>query len=291
MAIRKISEFVEASSPQNSDKLLIERNGSGKSITVGNLLNDVVTRTRVNLLRSVMPTKTLYGITCTNNGDGTFTINGTAVDNVVFILTYVGSMSGCKLTGCPTNNSGSYLAILRGDGVWENVILDRGAGAEITSLNTERNPVVIGIEQGLTVNNVVFKPMITTDLSATYDDFVSYDDSFIMGINSGIGLDLLWTNADPHTSFAKQTINIDYSNYKLLIIVWCPNVGNVHNLITYLFVVGILENRVSLSYYYSNSTISRGINLNGDNIYFGDGSENSSLNNDVLIPYCIYGVR
>ena len=44
MAIRKISEFVEASSPQNSDKLLIERNGSGKSITVGNLLNDVVTR-------------------------------------------------------------------------------------------------------------------------------------------------------------------------------------------------------------------------------------------------------
>lgn len=41
MAIRKISEFVEASSPQNSDKLLIERNGSGKSITVGNLLNDV----------------------------------------------------------------------------------------------------------------------------------------------------------------------------------------------------------------------------------------------------------
>ena len=39
MAIRKISEFVEASSPQNSDKLLIERNGSGKSITVKSLLS------------------------------------------------------------------------------------------------------------------------------------------------------------------------------------------------------------------------------------------------------------
>lgn len=40
MSIRKISEFVEASSPQDSDKLLIERNGSGKSITVKNLLDE-----------------------------------------------------------------------------------------------------------------------------------------------------------------------------------------------------------------------------------------------------------
>lgn len=291
MSIRKISEFVEASSPQNSDKLLLERNGSGKSITVGNLLNDVTTRTRVNLLRSSMPTKTSYGITCTNNGDGTFTINGTAIGNVVFILAYVGRMSGYKLTGCPTNNSGSYLAILRGSiDAWSNVIKDAGNGAEV-SLDTTSNPVVIGIEQGLTLDNVVFKPMITNDLSATYDDFVSYDDSLVTGINSGIKLDLLWANEDPYAPFAEQTINIDYSNYKLLIITWCPNAGNVHNLITYLFVVGVLENRVSLSYYYNTSTLSRGIKLNDANIYFGEGSENSASNNDALVPYGIYGVR
>ena len=40
MSIREISEFVEASSPQDSDKLLIERNGSGKSITVKNLFDE-----------------------------------------------------------------------------------------------------------------------------------------------------------------------------------------------------------------------------------------------------------
>lgn len=183
MAIRKISEFVEASSPQNSDKLLLERNGSGKSITVGNLLNDVVTRTRVNLLRPSLATTTTNGITCTNNGDGTFTINGTAADNTVFTLAYVGRMSGYKLIGCPTNNSGSYLAILRGsDDAWTDVISDGGDGAEISSLNTTRNPVVIAIEQGLTINNVVFKPMITNDLSATYDDFIPYDNS--LAVNS-----------------------------------------------------------------------------------------------------------
>ena len=178
MAIKKISEFV-AGIPTSKDKILFEQNEKGKSATISDVgramgINKLA---QTNLLKPALSTQTYYGITCTNNGDGTFTINGTATGNSVFILAYVGRMSGCKLVGCPTNNSGSYLAILR-DGAWENVIQDRGDGAEI-SLDTESNHVVIAIGKGLTVDNVVFKPMITTDLSATYDDFVSWEESSV----------------------------------------------------------------------------------------------------------------
>lgn len=41
----------------------------------------------------------------------------------------------------------------------------------------------IDINNGTALNNVVVKPMITDDLSTTYDDFVSYDDSLVTGSN------------------------------------------------------------------------------------------------------------
>lgn len=293
MAIRKISEFVEASSPQNSDKLLIERNGSGKSITVGNLLNDVVTRTRVNLLRPTLKTITQYGITCTNNGDGTYTINGTATDNVVFTLAYVDRMSGYKLTGCPTNNSGSYLAILRGSIVaWENLVIDRGNGAEM-SLDTDNNPVIIAVEQGLTVNNAVFKPMITNDLSATYDDFVSYNDSFIMGINSGIGLDLLWENADIYSAFPEQTVTLDTTGYKFFIAIFHGWAGQTNWVVSRLLQHG--SNHVE---HVRESSSRRFITVNDSSILFGNcaryqkyGDTTTTIENKNLVPVKIYGVR
>ena len=41
--------------------------------------------------------------------------------------------------------------------------------------NTENQPeVVIQVLEGSTINNVVIKPMLTTNFNATYDDFVPY---------------------------------------------------------------------------------------------------------------------
>ena len=39
-----------------------------------------------NLLRSTLQTTTINGVTCTNNGDGTYTLNGTATADCYFIL-------------------------------------------------------------------------------------------------------------------------------------------------------------------------------------------------------------
>ena len=43
-------------------------------------------------------------------------------------------------------------------------------------INSEKNilKVIFTLNDGNTVNNLVIKPMLTTDLNATYDDFVPY---------------------------------------------------------------------------------------------------------------------
>lgn len=51
--------------------------------------------------------------------------------------------------------------------------------------------LMLTVMSGNTVNNAIIKPMITNDLSATYDDFVSFDNSLVTGANSGLKMDLL----------------------------------------------------------------------------------------------------
>ena len=47
-----------------------------------------------NLLNSTVQTTTLNGVTCTNNGDGTYTLNGTATKDIVLYI-----------AGSPTKNT------------------------------------------------------------------------------------------------------------------------------------------------------------------------------------------
>lgn len=294
MAIRKISEFVEASSPQNSDKLLIERNGSGKSITVGNLLNDLNNKTRINYLRPVLRTITKNGITCTDNGDGTYTINGTASKYTEFTIgrVHIEKNKKYKVVGCPSGGTyepdvGYKLFIAYDD----TYAVDYGESETFEPTRERISDAAIQVNTGTVCDNLLFKPMITDDLSAMYDDFVSYNDSFITGINSGIKLDLLWANEDPHTPFVEQTLALNISDYKLLVIVSLPNSGNINNMLTNLFVVSISENRISLSYYDKSATLSRVFTLNDSSIIISNATLNGSVDNNKLIPYGIYGVR
>ena len=166
MAIRKISEFVEASSPQNSDKLLLERNGSGKSITVGNLLSDLNNKTRINYLRPISRTTTKNGVTCTDNKDGTFTLNGTSnsSEQTVFWVTQDNSLfylktGQYKVVGTPSNTS----AFIGGASIdyadYSGAIIDHTEGTALS--------LGIVVPPNYSANNEVFKPMITDDLSAT----------------------------------------------------------------------------------------------------------------------------
>ena len=133
-----------------------------------------------NLLNATLQTTTVNGVTCTANGDGTYTLNGTATDIAIFVVYYnfadvYGSASSLKMVGCPSGGSAQkyFLRSYRKGGNPE--ILDEyGSGISIGSFKEAESNIAILVKSGVTVNNLIFKPMLTTDTTATYADFEPY---------------------------------------------------------------------------------------------------------------------
>ena len=142
--------------------------------------------TTVNLLKSKLQTTTNNGITCTYNGDGTYTLNGTAVSTAYFRIQGITALAQrttnktYKLVGCPTGGINKYdlryeingsIANGGGKDFGDGVIIknDKINSTDITSAE-----IIIAVMKDIIVNNLVFKPMLTTNLDATYDDFVPY---------------------------------------------------------------------------------------------------------------------
>ena len=128
-----------------------------------------------NLLNATLQTTTQNGVTCTNNGDGTYTLDGTANANAVFNLgsvTFTGDTK-YKICGCP-----------QGGGITEryhiepygstNEQRDIGNGVIYSLSNDETKAIYIVVTIGFRASNLLFKPMITTDLTAIYDNFEPY---------------------------------------------------------------------------------------------------------------------
>ena len=129
-----------------------------------------------NFLNPSLQTTTSNGVTCTRNSDGTYTLNGTASAKAVFQVFYNkdGTFKSKRIKGlgCPIGGSdASY------KGWFTDVTVlgmnDFGNGAILTP-STNELKYIIEIASGYTCSNLVFKPMITTDLEATYDDFEPY---------------------------------------------------------------------------------------------------------------------
>lgn len=136
-----------------------------------------------NLLNPTLRTTTVNGITCTDNGDGTYTLNGTAGEHGATFRTcelkiqeYLGKT--LRVVGCPKSGSATtYHMFFTDNQNSSSSLTDLGEGAtKIVEQwgSSEYWVLYITIKSGVTVSNVVFKPMITTDLNATYDDFVPY---------------------------------------------------------------------------------------------------------------------
>lgn len=135
-----------------------------------------------NLLNPTRATTTVNGITCTNNGDGTITLNGTASVFTTLrvselkIQEYLGKT--LRLVGCPKNGSATTYQMFFTDNQNSNSTLtDLGEGAtKIVEQwgSAEYWICYVAIQSGVTVSNLVFKPMLTEYLTATYDDFVPY---------------------------------------------------------------------------------------------------------------------
>lgn len=150
---------------KNNNSMISELNNN-------NITNNICT----NLLNPTLKTSSQNGITCTNNGDGTYTLNGTASDNAVFILqsNIEIAFGKYKLTGCPQGGSTTSFKLdfeYKGNSTG----IDYGNGSIINKTSNDIFKYLrIVIYTGTILNNAVFKPMLTTNLSATYDDFVSY---------------------------------------------------------------------------------------------------------------------
>jgi hypothetical protein len=127
-----------------------------------------------NLLNATLQTTTQNMVTCTNNGDGTYALNGSNANTPsVFTLgtVYLIKDKKYKMAGCPANPGKAYLQLRTPDNVaYKN---DYSSGVEFVIPKSGEYIVRIYYDVE-TYNNLLFKPMITTDTSATYDDFEPY---------------------------------------------------------------------------------------------------------------------
>ena len=120
----------------------------------------------------------LNGITWTDNGDGTITVNGTATADAYFSLRNMAEGITLKgtyfLSGCPVGGSGTsyeiYLTNL------DYTIYKRDFGNGVTVNITEEEPfgIYIVVRKGTTVKNLVFKPQLEKGTTAT--DWTPYVD-------------------------------------------------------------------------------------------------------------------
>lgn len=104
-------------------------------------------------------TKTVNGITFTDNGDGTITANGTATADAMFFLAREMMLKGTyTLAGCAKGGSNVTYFMALGS----SVVCDCGNGVSYTYASEISQNIFIRILSGTTVSNLVFKPMLNS---------------------------------------------------------------------------------------------------------------------------------
>lgn len=167
----EISEAIEVDSELSTTSMNPVQN---KVVTAE--ISALKKETTVNLLNPTLQTTTLNGVTCTNNGDGTYTLNGTNSSDTQFSF-LIGNVTiinkdRYKLVGCPSNKSLYTVHMYLNNEDFSISLNDLGNGQD-TILPSGVYNIQIEVRGNETVNDI-FKPMLTTNLSATYDDFVPY---------------------------------------------------------------------------------------------------------------------
>lgn len=135
--------------------------------------------TTTNMLKPALETITQNGVTCTSNGDGTYTLNGTASAVTSFSIDCTLKAGIYKLVGCPENGSlESYSLICKKDSTsGSELARDSGNGSEIDIKETTSVVIYMRINKGYPCSDLVFKPMVTKNLQAKYAYYVQYTGS------------------------------------------------------------------------------------------------------------------
>lgn len=159
-AVKEIGTSIDALNRKFEDKCtevdgLLDTKASTKDVIV-NLLPKKAASTFTNM-----------GVTIKNDNEGVYTVSGTAEQNVIFGLGgwIIPKKFKTKLLGAPTGSSIDtyYIDSSSGNAYAEGLILEPNKMIGV--------PHIV-IKEGVTLNNVKFKPMLTACLDATYDDYV-----------------------------------------------------------------------------------------------------------------------
>lgn len=137
------------------------------------------TRSGKNLLDNTATTKISNGITFTVNSDKTVNVNGTndtSANSSLIINRYDLSPGTYILNGCPSGGaSNTYRLAIQETGSYSvlgSIDIGNGSG-EFTIDTTTSVQIAIFIQKGLTVNNLLFKPMLrkATIADDTYEQY------------------------------------------------------------------------------------------------------------------------
>lgn len=124
-------------------------------------------------------TQTINGITFTDNGDGTITVDGTATSNVLYPIsttsasTIYATNGKYYLSGCPSGGGGStYLLscdVYNGTTTMVNNFYDAGNGrtVDLNPYTFTSISVTLCVREGVTVNSLTFRPFLAKADSAT----------------------------------------------------------------------------------------------------------------------------
>lgn len=107
-------------------------------------------------------TKTQNGLTFTDNGDGTITVNGTSTATTYFYIANGGTLGVGRYTisGCPSGGTSStYRINLNRD----SNVYDYGNGATLNVTSAGSYYIRIVISSGKTINNVTFAPSLVRE--------------------------------------------------------------------------------------------------------------------------------
>lgn len=137
------------------------------------------TRSGKNLLDNTATTKISNGITFTVNSDKTVNVNGTndtSANSSLIINRYALSPGTYILNGCPSGGaSNTYRLAIQETGSYSILgSIDIGNGSGEFTIDTTTNvQIAIFIQKGLTINNLLFKPMLrkATIADDTYEQY------------------------------------------------------------------------------------------------------------------------
>ena len=140
---------------------------------IKSVVNPTVKVCGKNLFQPLMPTTTVDGVTVTNNGDGTYTLNGTAIADATFRLDQSGygkadNLKKYKGTYTFSRSNTSYEARVMRHNTWEQAMyLGIGSQSITKKIDIDDCFVFISTSKGTTYNNVLVDLQIEKGSTAT----------------------------------------------------------------------------------------------------------------------------